>query len=140
MSPNTGTSKFFVTSILVRLPGPQAYISMSPFSIYWNSLPRLTTAFCKVIAVGLLFVLIGFTASCERSESHILLINGPVHVYKTDVPPTTYPGTDFIAELGPSDHPAILEVQSKNGYRAVKIRLADGREGWVFSGESIEVR
>jgi hypothetical protein len=68
-----------------------------------------------------------------------LLINGPVHVYRSEVPPSTYPGTDFIAELGPKDHPHVLEVRVGSGYRAVKIRLADGREGWVFSGESIEV-
>ena len=78
-------------------------------------------------------------AGCHTAEHHTLTINGPVHVYRNDVPPSTYPGTDFIAVLGPTDHPEVLEVRSGNGYRAVKIRLSDGREGWVFSGESIEV-
>lgn len=87
-----------------------------------------------------LLVLLVFLAGCDKTEPHTLLINGPVHVYKTDVPPPTYPGTDFIAELAPGDHPTVLEVRSRNGYRAVKVRLADGREGWVFSGESIEIR
>jgi len=113
---------------------------MSLFRIDRNSQPRLTTGLCHAMAIGLLFVLLGFAVSCEKSEPHTVTINGPVHVYKTDVPPATYPGTDFIAELGPGDHPAVLEVRSRNGYRAVKVRLADGREGWIFSGESIEVR
>jgi len=113
---------------------------MSLFSIDRNSQIRLTGGLCDGLAIGLLFVLMGFAVSCEKTEPHTLIINGPVHVYKTDVPPATYPGTDFIAELGASDHPAVLEVKPKNGYRAVKIRLADGREGWVFTGESIEVR
>jgi len=79
-------------------------------------------------------------SSCEKTESHTLIINGPVHVYRTEVPPTTYPGTDFIAELGPNDHPKVLEVRTGHGYRAVRVKLQDGREGWVFSGESIELR
>jgi hypothetical protein len=76
---------------------------------------------------------------CHTAEHHTLVINGSVHVYKSDVPPSKYPGMDFIAELGPSDHPEVLQIRSGSGYRAVKIRLDDGREGWVFSGESIEV-
>ena len=93
-------------------------------------------------SLAILSVLVALSAwlACQKTENHTLIINGPVHVYKTNVPPAAYPGTDFIAELGPNDHPKVLEVQSQNGYRAVKIRLADGREGWVFSGESIEVR
>jgi hypothetical protein len=51
-----------------------------------------------------------------------------------------YPGTDFIAELGPNDHPTVLETISGKGYRAAKVRLPDGREGWVFSGEGVEIK
>lgn len=82
------------------------------------------------------------TVACDRSDrtEHSINITGTVHVYKTQMPPTTYPGTDFIAELGPSDHPQVLETRSGNGYRTAKIRLADGREGWVFSGEAVEIK
>jgi hypothetical protein len=31
-------------------------------------------------------------------------------------------------------------VDYRNGYMAVKVKLKDGRQGWVFSGESIEVK
>jgi hypothetical protein len=113
---------------------------MSPFTMHRRNRRRPTTALCYAMTRALLFLLMAFTVSCETAEPHTLTINGPVHVYKTDVPPAAYPGNDFIAELGPGEHPAVLEVRSKNGYRAVKVRLADGREGWVFSGESIEVR
>ena len=85
----------------------------------------------------MLAILFATSLACDRSgsASHTVKITGPVHVYKTENPPTTYPGTDFIAQLGPSDHPTVLETKSGNGYRAAKIRLADGREGWVFSGK-----
>jgi hypothetical protein len=61
-------------------------------------------------------------------------------VYPTDTPPTAYPGTTFIDVLGPKDHVKVRQVEYKNGYMAVKVRLDDGREGWVFSGESIEIK
>jgi hypothetical protein len=61
-------------------------------------------------------------------------------VYKTEIPPAAYPGTDFIAELGPQYRPIILQVKSGSGYRAAKVQLADGRVGWVFTGESIDIK
>jgi hypothetical protein len=78
--------------------------------------------------------------ACNRDAEHTIHITGLVHVYKSSTPPSTYPGTDFIAELGPKDHPAVLETTSRDGYRAAKIRLADGREGWVFSGEAVDIQ
>jgi hypothetical protein len=34
----------------------------------------------------------------------------------------------------------VQQVVYKNGYMAVKVKLKDGREGWVFSGESIALK
>jgi len=89
-----------------------------------------------------LFSVAACTFACHPSDqtAHSVNITGRIHVYKTAGPPASYPGADFIAELGPSDHPAVLEAVSGNGYRAAKVRLADGREGWVFSGESVEIK
>jgi hypothetical protein len=77
---------------------------------------------------------------CERTAPHTILITGPVHVYSSSTPPPTYPGTSFIAELGPGDHPTVLETTARDGYRAARVRLADGREGWVFSGEAVDIK
>ena len=42
--------------------------------------------------------------------------------------------------IGPQDHvKAHGKVVQKRNYMAVRIRLSDGREGWVFSGEGIEL-
>jgi hypothetical protein len=90
----------------------------------------------------LLLVLATLLPGCRpsRSEKHTLLINGTVHVYRTETPPTAYPGSDFIAVLGPQDKTEVRQIVHKSNYVAVKIRLSDGREGWVFSGENIELR
>jgi hypothetical protein len=98
--------------------------------------------FAKQLSFLLLAAALACAIACDRSgrTAHTVTITGPIHVYKTENPPTTYPGTDFITQLGPSDHPTVLETKSGNGYRAAKIRLADGREGWVFSGEAVDIQ
>jgi len=84
---------------------------------------------------------VGMT-SCQSSdtEKRSLAINGAVHVYPNEVPPVVYPGPDFIEVLGPKDQVKVRQVVYKNGYMAVRVKLKDGREGWVFSGESIELK
>jgi hypothetical protein len=77
---------------------------------------------------------------CESKDTQKTLhVYGTVHVYQSSTPPAGYPGSDFIAVIGPQDHVKVRQVVHKGDYLAVKVRLADGREGWVFSGESIEL-
>jgi hypothetical protein len=90
--------------------------------------------------VAALLLAVSMVPACDHTAPHSVVISGPVHVYPSSTPPATYPGTNFVAELGPSDHPQVLETTSGNGYRAAKVRLADGREGWVFSGEAVEIK
>src|SRR6185437_3380296 len=80
--------------------------------------------------------------SCHSSdtEKRSLAINGAVHVYPNEVPPVVYPGPDFIEVLGPKDEVKVRQVVYKNGYMAVRVKLKAGREGWVSSGESIELQ
>jgi hypothetical protein len=95
----------------------------------------------RTIGVLLLALLLAL-AACESNdaEKHTLIISGAVHVYPSDTPPTVYPGPSFIDVLGPKDHVKVRQVVYRNGYIAVRVRLENGQEGWVFSGESIELR
>ena len=90
----------------------------------------------------LLITLSLFLNACNANdaENHTLVISGAVHVYPNETPPAVYPGSNFIEVLGPKDHVKVRQVVYKNGYMAVRVRLDDGREGWVFSGESIELK
>jgi hypothetical protein len=83
---------------------------------------------------------VSFGCHSSSAEKRTLYINGAVHVYPNETPPAVYPGPDFLEVLGPKDRVKIRQVVYKNGYMAVKVRLKDGREGWVFSGESIELK
>jgi hypothetical protein len=92
-------------------------------------------------AVLIALVLSGLLFSCESSDSEkqTLAVYGTVHAYRSPTPPADYPGSDFIAVIGPKDHVKVLQVIPKRNYVAVRIRLSDGHEGWVFSGEGIEL-
>ncbi len=95
-----------------------------------------------IVPSFLLASLVLFSCACNsgKAEHRTLAINGAVHVYPNDTPPPVYPGSDFLEVLGPKDQVKVRQVEYKNGYMAVKVRLSDGREGWVFSGESIELK
>ena len=90
----------------------------------------------------LLASLLTLLSACRSgsADNRTLAINGAVHVYPSDTPPPVYPGSEFIEVLGPKDQVKVQQVEYRNGYMAVKVKLKDGRQGWVFSGESIEVK
>ena len=94
------------------------------------------------LAIVVVFALAALLLSCESSdaEKHSLAVGTAVHVYRTETPPVEYPGSDFIAVIGAKDRVKVLDVVHGRGYIAVKIKLDNGREGWVFSGEGIELR
>ena len=89
----------------------------------------------------ILSLLAALPLSCAsgNADKQILAIYGPVHVYRSEIPPAVYPGSDFVDTIGPKDHVKVMQVAYRQGYLAVRIQLRDGREGWVFSGESIEL-
>jgi hypothetical protein len=99
--------------------------------------PYLTLAFVVLLVV---FLLGGCACTSSNAENRTLLINGAVHVYATDTPPPVYPGPEFLEVLGPKDQVKVQQVEYRNGYMAVQVKLKDGRRGWVFSGESIELK
>jgi len=96
----------------------------------------------KLASILLSATIVACFSSCTSSnaENRNLIINGAVHVYSSDTPPPVYPGPEFIEVLGPKDKVKVQRVEYKNGYMAVQVKLKDGRQGWVFSGESIELK
>jgi hypothetical protein len=93
-------------------------------------------------AILILVALSPLLFSCESDDAkkYTLAVYGPVHVYPNSIPPADYPGSNFIAVIGPKDAVKVLQITRSRDHTAVRIRLSDGREGSVFSGESIELK
>jgi hypothetical protein len=99
--------------------------------------------YCSFHKVTLMLLVIApLLSSCAANDArkYTLAIYGPVHVYPSSTPPAGYPGREFIAIVGTRDRVEVIQVIQKRDHVAVKVRLNDGREGWVFSGENIELR
>ena len=92
-----------------------------------------------LVLIALFLAAVLFGCDSEVPDGYTLAVYGAVHVYRTETPPANYPGSDFIAVIGPTDHVQVRQVIEKRDHIAVKIRLRDSREGWVFSGEAIEL-
>ena len=92
-------------------------------------------------AIPIALVLSALLFCCEPNdaEKQTLAVYGTVHVYRSQIPSADFPGADFIGVIGPKDHVKVMQVISKRNYMAVRIRFRDGRDGWVFSGEGIEL-
>jgi hypothetical protein len=92
-------------------------------------------------AVLISLVLSALLVCCKSNdaEKQRLAVYGTVHVYRSPTPPAEYPGSDFVGVIGPKEQVKVVQIIQRRNHIAVKIRLSDGREGWVFSGESIEV-
>jgi len=87
--------------------------------------------------LSIALLLFGLSACTSTSaNNHTLVVNGAVHVYASETPPAVYPGSDFIEVLGPQDQVKVEQVEYRNGYMAVKVKLKDGRQGWVFPGRA----
>jgi hypothetical protein len=93
----------------------------------------------QTVLIALVFSVSLLGCESNNAEKQRLAIYGTVHVYRSLTLPADYPGPDLIGVIGPKDHVKVLQVVQKRNYMAVRIRLSDGREGWVFSGEGIEL-
>lgn len=70
--------------------------------------------------------------ACEHGAPYSILITGPVHVYASSTPPAAYPGTNFINELGPRDHPQVLEAVSGMGVALPKSASPTAAKAGLF--------
>jgi hypothetical protein len=95
--------------------------------------------FQEAVLIALVLPALLLCCKSNDAEKQRLAVYGSVHVYRSPIPPAEYPGSDFTDVIGPKDHVKVVQIIQKRNHIAVKIRLSDGREGWVFSGESIEV-
>ena len=85
-----------------------------------------------LVLIALFLAAVLFGCDSEVGDGYTLAVYGAVHVYRTETPPVNYPGSDFIAVIGPTDRVQVTQVIEKRDHIAVKIRLSDSR-GSPFS-------
>jgi hypothetical protein len=90
--------------------------------------------YVKMIGMTLL-MLIG-SSSCNSADS-IVTANGPVDVFETY--PKNEPGNKVIAVLNKGESAPVIHTRYSKDFMFYKVRLADGREGYVMFGDGFTV-
>jgi hypothetical protein len=85
------------------------------------------------IAITLLVV------DIHEDRQYKVKVTGKVQVYDAESPPGYTRGDDGVIEvLHPQDRVDVMRVLSHDDFQAIKIRLRDGREGYIFCCENFE--
>jgi hypothetical protein len=85
---------------------------------------------------------IGITAQIvdiHEDRQYTVRVTGKVRVYDTESPPEYTRGDNGVIDiLRPSDQVDVLRILDHDDFQAIKIRLHDGREGYIFCCENFE--
>ncbi len=92
-----------------------------------------------LVAIAAGIAITDLVVQVHEDRQYTVKINGRVRVYDKESPPGYTRGEEGIIEiLHPSDHVDVLRIYSHDDYQSVKIRLHDGRAGYIFCCENFE--
>lgn len=74
----------------------------------------------------------------HEDRQYTVRVTGKVLVYDSDHPTGIERGEGVIETLRPLDRVRVLRVVSHGDFQAIKIRLNDGREGYIFCCQNFE--
>jgi hypothetical protein len=75
----------------------------------------------------------------HEDRQYKVRVTGKVQVYDAESPPGYTRGDDGVIDvLHPQDQVEVLRVLGHDDFQAIKIRLRDGREGYIFCCEQFE--
>jgi hypothetical protein len=89
------------------------------------------------IAAGIGIALL--VVDIHEDRQYTVKVTGNVRVYDAESPPGYSRGDEGVVEiLHPQDRVDVLRIMSHDDFQAIKIRLKDGREGYIFCCENFE--
>jgi hypothetical protein len=81
-----------------------------------------------------------FLVDLHNDRQYTVRVTGKVPVYESDRPPAASPDEGVIQTLHASDQVRVLRIVSHDEFQAIKVRLPDGREGYIFCCQNFELR
>ena len=74
-----------------------------------------------------------YLVNLEGDRQAVITVTGPVRVYDHESPPGYMRGDDGVIEFLHQGEPAkVLSIHEHRGVEAIRVRLRDGREGYIF--------
>jgi len=100
---------------------------------------NLIIAIIVLAAIAAGVAITDFVVQVHEDRQYTVKITGNVRVYDKENPPGYTRGEEGVIEIiQPKDRVDVLRIYSHDEYQAVKIRLPDGREGYIFCCENFD--
>lgn len=81
-----------------------------------------------------------YLVDLSGDRQSVITITGPVRVYNLESPPGYMRGDDGVIEFLHQGDPAkVLSIHEHRGVEAIRVRLRDGREGYIFCCENFVI-
>ena len=101
------------------------------------------TAIVAAIVVGAVLIGVAVVAlilDIHDDRQYTAVVTGDVRVYERSAPPENFKSdTGMIDMLHRGDQVQVLRITSETSYKAYRIRLRDGREGYIFFGQDFDL-
>ncbi|MGZ4816923.1 MAG: hypothetical protein ACXVZV_16035, partial [Terriglobales bacterium] len=93
-----------------------------------------------ILAVAIGLGIAAYVVDVHSDRQANVTIKGPVRVYDRESPPGYSRGDDGVIEfLHPGDPARVLRIYDDDGFQAIRVRLPDGREGYIFCCDNFEL-
>lgn len=97
----------------------------------------LTAGFVLLLAALIIFGPPAVDAYHDRQ--HRVIVERPLHVYRTAAPPWRDSSNSRVATAAEHETLPVTRIRFEKDYMVVRVKLADAREGFVFSGDGFRL-
>jgi hypothetical protein len=97
----------------------------------------LTSTF--VLALVALLVFGPSALDAYHDRQHRVVIQGPVSVYHTPEDPSRDHSNSEIARVTEKDALKVMPIRYEKDYMVVRVKLANGQQGYIFSGSDFQI-
>jgi len=94
-----------------------------------------------IVAAALAVGAVLYLLDLQGDREAMITVTGPVRVYNSESPPGYIRGDDGVIEFLHAGDPAhVLRIHDRNGVESIRVRLRDGREGYIFCCDNFVVQ
>ena len=100
---------------------------------------RLAITIGFVLCLAALLVFGPAALDAYHDRQHRVLVERPLHIYQTAELPSRDQSNVPIASAAERDTLPVTRIRYEKDYMVVRVKLADGRKGYVFSGDGFHL-
>lgn len=95
------------------------------------------TVVLVILAAALGIVAAAYLIDLQGDRRAVVTITGPVRVYDRESPPGYMRGDEGVIQfLHQGDPVRVIRIHDHSGIESIRVRLRDGREGYIFCCEN----